>query len=518
MKFNKNQTLGFTSKLSDFEIVNQEFIRCKCYMLATGDNVNGSDITLEAVQKAMARGEFYNKPVVAHLYRDPEDNNKWRVGGHDSKWIITNTSFDIVNECIPFGVIPESSCLQLEEVLEADGETINTYLTCQIILWVGRYNIMDATYSDDIYFNQSCELSINEYHWKDNDVLAIDDFTFSALCLLNKSSDPDKNIRPCFPSCRVEKMKAFSIDTDKFKQNFELMLEKLKQYESDGTSNTATTTVQNNSTKNNPQTKGDHKVNYEKIIKVLSTETYKNSDGKDVLKYHLLNVTDEKVFALDMESYTPCGFNYTVVKDKDTDNEYVVIDFDSKTEMSFSASEKIEDENFKEFNIQEEINSAVERFAKENEVKNDEKIKQITNEISVKFQKEYDELKESYDTLMQSHTILSSKVESYEKLENEARIQKHKDDIDSLVDSYAAKLEKCSAYLIYKASMDKNYSKSREEVEQDLILMAGKYLTRGETVKKKTFSYSPTESMVGPSGVTSSLQNRYGHLLDKYIS
>lgn len=186
--------------------------------------------------------------------------------------------------------------------------------------------------------------------------------------------------------------------------------------------------------------------------------------------------------------------------------------------MSFSASEKIEDENFKEFNIQEEINSAVERFAKENEVKNDEKIKQITNEISEKFQKEYDELKESYDTLMQSHTILCSKVESYEKLEKEAEIQRHKDEIDALVDSYSAKLEKCSAYLIYKASMDKNYSKSREEVEQDLILMAGKYLTRGETVKKKTFSYSPTESMVGPSGVTSSLQNRYGHLLDKYIS
>ena len=67
---NKNQALVFTSKLSEFEIVNQEFVKCKCYMLATGDNVNGSDITLEAVKKAMARGEFYNKPVVAHLYKD----------------------------------------------------------------------------------------------------------------------------------------------------------------------------------------------------------------------------------------------------------------------------------------------------------------------------------------------------------------------------------------------------------------------------------------------------------------
>ena len=286
MKFNKNQTLGFTSKLSDFEIINQEFIRCKCYMLATGDNVNGSDITLEAVQKAMARSEFYNKPVIAHLYQDPEDNNKWRVGGHDSKWIITNTSFDIVNECIPFGCIPESANLQLEEVLEADGETMNTYLTCQIILWTGRYNIMDAAYSDDIYFNQSCELSINEYHYKNNDVLSIDDFTFSALCLLNKSSDNSKNVRPCFPSCRVEKMKAFSIDTDKSKQNFELMLEKLKQYESDGTSTSATTAVQNNATNNNPHMEGENKMDLTKFTTLLSDIKY----GDDCIKYLKENI------------------------------------------------------------------------------------------------------------------------------------------------------------------------------------------------------------------------------------
>ena len=213
MKFNKNQTLGFTSKLSDFEIINSEFTRCKCYMLAVGDNVNGSDITLDSVKKAMSRGEFYNKPIVAHLYKD-EDTGKWRVGGHDSKWVITNTSIEMINECIPFGTIPESSNLQLEEVLEPDGETTNTYLTCQIILWTGRFNIMDAAYNDSIYFNQSCELSINDYHWKENDILAIDDFTFSALCLLNKSDDKSKNVRPCFPSCRVEKMQEYSINAD----------------------------------------------------------------------------------------------------------------------------------------------------------------------------------------------------------------------------------------------------------------------------------------------------------------
>lgn len=500
MKFNKNQTLGFTSKLSDFEIVNQEFIRCKCYMLATGDNVNGSDITLESVQKAMERGEFYNKPVVAHLYRDPEDNNKWRVGGHDSKWVITNTSFDIVNECIPFGVIPESSNLQLEEVLEADGETVNTYLTCQIILWVGRYNIMDAAYSDDIYFNQSCELSINEYHWKDNDVLAIDDFTFSALCLLNKSDDKSKNVRPCFPSCRVEKMKAFSINTDKFKQNFELMLEKIKQYESDGT----TTTVQNNIT-TKPNKEEKEFMDLKKFTEILSAEKIGESD---VCKYRLLNVTDSKVFALDMEDYKPYGFDYAVTNEADVEN--IVIDFNSKVEMSLSATDKITDENFEEFSIQSEIDS----------VKNDifandvpAKVDECTNLLKAEYEKEIDELGTSFKSLTEQYENATKELEKFKAKESLEKANQHKADVDALFERYASKLGKCAEFLVYKAKT-KPEDVTLDEVSEKLTLMVGKYTMDNQ--KNKNFSYTPTET-----GVTGrrneAIENKYGHLLDKYI-
>lgn len=512
MKFKKNQTLDFTSKLSDFEIVNQEFIRCKCYMLAVGDNVNGSDITLESVKKAMARDEFYNKPIVAHLYKD-EDTGKWRVGGHDSKWIITNTSIEIVNECIPFGTIPESSDLKLEEVLEPDGETVNTYLTCQIILWTGRFNIMDAAYSDDIYFNQSCELSVNEYHWKNNDILAIDDFTFSALCLLNKSDDKSKNVRPCFPSCRVEKIKAFSIDTDKFKQNFELMLEKLKQYESDGTS-TTTTTVQNNGTNSNQKMKGEPKMDFAKITESLSAAKC-NEDG-NICKYRLLNATDSKVYALDMEDYKPYSFDYASAKDDESEKEYIVIDFESKDEMSLSATDKITDKSFKEFSIKDEINAAVGKFEKENEAVVNVKIESVTKEISEKFQKEYDELKKNYEDLVKASNILQGKVDTYEKKENDAKVEQHKNDINSLVDGYADKLGKYSAYLVYKANIEKQYEKSKEQVEQDLILMAGKYLTSKEGSFNKKFSYTPIEAGV-VNNTKNPITSRYGHLLDKYI-
>ncbi len=489
MKFNKNQALGFTSKLSNFEIVNQEFIRCKCYMLAIGDNVNGSDITLESVQKAMVRGEFYNKPVVAHLYRDPDDNNKWRVGGHDSKWVITNTSFDIVNECIPFGVIPESSDLKLEEVLEPDGETVNTYLTCQIILWVGRYNIMDAAYSDDIYFNQSCEISINEYHWKDNDVIAIDDFTFSALCLLNKSDDKSKNVRPCFPSCRVEKIKSFSIDADKFKQNFELMLDKLKQYELSGN------TVVHDTTKQNKEEK--EFMDLKKFTEILSAEKIGESD---VCKYRLLNVTDSKVFALDMEDYKPYGFDYAVTTEDDVEN--IVVDFDSKAEMSLSATDKITDENFVEFDIKSEAEKYAETKTKEN-----------TSILEAEFNKKVEELKASYDDLSASYAVAMKKLEEYQAMEEKAKADKHETDVKKIFEKYSEKLGKCSEFLVYKAKCNPA-DVTTDELNEKLTLMVGKYMMENQT--KKNFSYNPTETgVIGKKNET--VENKYGHLLDKYI-
>lgn len=492
MKFNKNQTLGFTSKLSDFEIVNKEFIRCKCYMLATGDNVNGSDITLESVQKAMARGEFYNKPVVAHLYRDPEDNNKWRVGGHDSKWVITNTSFDIVNECIPFGVIPESSNLQLEEVLESDGETVNKYLTCQIILWVGRYNIMDAAYSDDIYFNQSCELSINEYHYKDNDVLAIDDFTFSALCLLNKSDDKSKNVRPCFPSCRVEKMKAFSIDTDKFKQNFELMLEKLKQYESDGT----TTTVQNNVT-NEPNKEEKKFMDLEKLKSFLSTFTV--GEGENATEqYALINATENSFTVMDKHE----GLKVYTVEFALDDDGNIAADWDGKVEKKFSVVD-FETENAVSMNDLINLNEVVDKCA-------EEKAFSITEELTAAFNEQIKEKNAEYEELNNKYSTTTTKLAEYESAEAEAKRVAHKNEVDSIVADFAKKIGRSPKFLVYKAKLNAD-DVTVEQVTHDLTLMAGQEMVN----KSVSFSYQPQETNVA-SKKDDELTNRYGHLLDKH--
>ena len=497
MEFNKTQTVNFTSKLSDFEVMDTEFTKCKCYALASGDNANGSDITMQAIDKAIQRGEFYNKPIVAHLYRD-ENDGSWRVGGHDSKWVISNTSMEVINECIPFGTIPESSNVRKEEVLEPDGTTVNTYVVMDVILWTGRFNIMDAAYSDDVYFNQSCEISINDYHYKDNDILAIDDFTFSALCLLNKSSDSSKNIRPCFPSCRVEKIKSFSLDEDKFKQNFELMLDKLKQYES-------ATAVHDKETNNKPNNKEEKKfMELKKFSEILSTV----NGESDVNKYRLLNVTDSKVFALDMEDYKPYGFDYAVTTEGEAEN--IVIDFESKVEMSLSATDKITEENFEEFSIGSEIESVKESiFANEVPAKIDE----CTKILKAEYEKDIDEMGASFKELTEKYDNAVKELEKYKKKEEFEKAEQHKAEVNALFEKYANKLGKCAEFLVYKAKCNPD-KVTLDEVSEKLTLMVGKYMM--ESGAKKNFSYNPTETGVA-GRKNETIENKYGHLLDKYM-
>ena len=487
MEFNKTQTVNFTSKLSDFEVMDTEFTKCKCYALASGDNANGSDITMQAIDKAIQRGEFYNKPIVAHLYRD-ENDGSWRVGGHDSKWVISNTSMEVINECIPFGTIPESSNVRKEEVLEPDGTTVNTYVVMDVILWTGRFNIMDAAYSDDVYFNQSCEISINDYHYKDNDILAIDDFTFSALCLLNKSSDFSKNVRPCFPSCRVEKIKSFSLDEDKFKQNFELMLDKLKQYES-------ATAVHDKETNNKPNKEEKKFMDLEKLNAFLSAFTFKDNCDNDVAKYALLGDATETSFTvIDRED----NFKVYTVEFALDDEQNIVADWDAKVEKKFAIVSADEESAI-------DLNTVIGEYAQS-------RADMITESLTVSFNEKIDEMAKEYENLSKELETSNKKLADFEAEKAEADRLAHKAEVDAVVAEFAKKIGRSPKFLVYKAKLNAD-EVTVEKVTQDLTLMAGQEMLGG---KSASYSYQPTETKVA-NKENNEVQNRYGNLLSKYM-
>lgn len=192
--------IGFTSKIKPIKPINKQFTLCKCYVMALGKNKNKSNIPKEAVDDALP--SLFNIPVVAHLFTD--ENGKRHVGEHDMELIVNEKgelAFHVLT--VPYGTVPQQDDVHYEEVVEDDGK-VNTYLVADIILWTGRYpELLDAKYSDEIYFAQSMEIIPSETK-NEEGLLTINKFQFSALCLLGKSDNDAENIAPCFASARVE--------------------------------------------------------------------------------------------------------------------------------------------------------------------------------------------------------------------------------------------------------------------------------------------------------------------------
>jgi hypothetical protein len=223
---NKTLTLNYIVKPIKFEKINDEFTKCHCYIMALGKNRNYSYFTKEAVQNAIPT--LFDIPVVAHI-KTKADGTPY-VGAHDRQLVVDDDGVQLIDQTCPFGLVPEGSNPTFEDVTESDG-TIATYLTADIILWSGRYPIMDAKSNDpSTYFNQSMEIVVNSYEplVEDNNYMNITDFTFSALCLLGRDeNDPEYNSEPCFPSARVTPLQ-YSLN-DNFKKEFSLMMNEFKK-------------------------------------------------------------------------------------------------------------------------------------------------------------------------------------------------------------------------------------------------------------------------------------------------
>ena len=362
-----------------------------------------------------------------------------------------------------------------------------------VILWTHYFpELMETAYSDEVYFNQSMEITLLDFDIQEQ-YTVINDFSLQALCMLGKydcshgNGDESDTSEPCFEDSRIRR---FSIDESQFKQNFELMLDKLKQYES-------ATAVHDKETNNKPNKEEKVIMDFKKINDALSTAKIGESD---VNKYRLLNVTDSKVFALDMEDYKPYGFDYAVTTEEDVEN--IVIDFESKVEMSLSATEKITDENFEEFDMKSVIDYA-----------SDEKTKESTSILEAEFNKKMEEMKTAYEDISASYSVAMKKVEEYEAKENEAKAKAHREEVSALFEKYSEKLGKCAEFLVYKAKCNPD-EVTLDEVSEKLTLMVGKFTMESNT--KKNFSYNPTETGVA-GRKNETIENKYGHLLDKYM-
>lgn len=461
---------------SSIKKLNPQFSLCDVLVCYHGDNRNMTSLPKKVIEDNLY--SIYGIPIVGEwIYKlDGTDEKSW--GSHGGRIILDDNGIHFEQTTKPFGFVSKEAADNASwvTITEKDGHTKNEYLKLSgCILWTDRYEESKTILDEN--FGQSMEIEFKKGHYRDDHYYEAEEFIFSALCILGTDCEP------CFESACIGR----HYELDSFKKEFALMLDEYRK----------------STTKPNKEEKKF--MNLKKFTEILSAEKIGESN---VCKYRLLNVTDSKVFALDMEDYKPYGFDYAVTNEADVED--IVIDFNSKVEMSLSATDKITDENFEEFSIQSEIDS----------VKNDifandvpTKVDECTNLLKAEYEKEIDELGASFKSLNEQYENATKELKKYKAKESLEKANQHKADVDALFERYASKLGKCAEFLVYKAKT-KPEDVTLEEVSEKLTLMVGKYTMDNQ--KNKNFTYTPTET-----GVTGrrneAIENKYGHLLDKYI-
>ena len=201
-KFNLNNV----SKFEFIKPVNKEFSLFKCWVAGVGKNRNMSYISKERMTAALPTLSY--APVVGHLIKN--EDGTYRLGSHDAEFDMETWEF--VPLTVPVGVVIADSFSY--ETVNEYGTDVD-YLCAECILWTGRYpQLFDCQYSDEIFCAQSMELSVNQYRpWDDDsNYTELLDFSFSALCLLGKSDNPELDNTPCFINSRLEPINFSSND------------------------------------------------------------------------------------------------------------------------------------------------------------------------------------------------------------------------------------------------------------------------------------------------------------------
>ena len=222
---NEYKELTQFAKITPLETLNDKFTLAECAVCACGKNRNYFYISKETIEQSLNGLNYL--PIVAHIMKK-EDGSGHFIGGHDYKIEIDGNKVEYVPETQVVGCVIADS-YEFKEI-EEFGKT-ETYLMCKCILYTEHVSaLMDAIYSDDVWFNQSMEIEVGDTRplEEDSNFCEILNFKFLKLCLLGLSDNPEYNTEPCFISSKVKPCE-YSLDNSQNEQ-FEAIIHDLKQF------------------------------------------------------------------------------------------------------------------------------------------------------------------------------------------------------------------------------------------------------------------------------------------------
>ena len=502
-------------KFSSFEKLNENFLKAKCYVLSLGKNANKSHFSKENVDRAYPSLAY--APVIGHLMVD--DNGVYHLGGHD--YHLDMNDLKLKSQCVPFGVAVPSESPVYEDVTEENGN-VSTYLTCEVIIWIGRYpELADAFYSDSVFTNQSMEIFYsNSAPLKDDPTYTdIIDFSFDALCMLQKSDDDKFNVTPCFPSASIVPI-TYSIDKNEFSSLMGELKEELSLYFS----------------KNNSDEKGG-KVNLDEKLEILQkfNKTIEDLDFSiDDMSVEDLSAKMEELFGEKEPKAEPIAFSATykekrqalqnaldpiVVKDaegnyveetyfyiEDFSDEYVFVEKDHWTANDYDCKYGRFAYTFDEATRTATISSEFEEMVKV-WLTLDEKAK--VDEERANYETKYSDLEKEFSDYKAEHSFLDSEFNALKEYKENKEVEERKCAEDALFADYEETIGETEEF---KSLKEKASEFSLDALKKECLCIVGMYSMTNKTKETNKpdslkFSLEPEVSEDEP----------YGGLMKKYL-
>lgn len=165
-----------STTFSNFEKVNDEFLKCTISVMSCDQIANGMKFTKDSVLEAM--GGLNYAPLIGYF-------KEGDFSGHGKELVLSDNGIEERVMTIPFGVVIKDS-QRFEQISKDNGET-EEYLVVDAYMW-NRYNEACAKVKEN-ECNQSMEISCNSYDFKD-DYIEVTSFNFSALCILGSNIEP----------------------------------------------------------------------------------------------------------------------------------------------------------------------------------------------------------------------------------------------------------------------------------------------------------------------------------------
>lgn len=199
-----------STTFSNFEKVNDEFVKCTIAVNSYNQIANGTKFRKEAIEKALPTLNY--APVIGY-FKDGKD-----FSGHGIEYKITDNGFEEIVKTIPFGVVIKDSYRW--EMLTKDNGEQEEYVVADCYLW-GRYKDAVDVVKENLC-NQSMEVNVQGYDSSTTEYFDITEFTYSALCILGS------DVTPAFNLAKIRTSDKFS--KEDFKACYSEMTEALDKF------------------------------------------------------------------------------------------------------------------------------------------------------------------------------------------------------------------------------------------------------------------------------------------------